>query len=72
MFGLGWEHNSCNPFTKWAFGHKWGVEETIYSSHLREALKKNYKLGLLAQPPLTPTYRNLGPLNRCNFFIDLK
>ena len=28
--------------------------------------KKNYKLGLLAQPPLTPTYlRNLGRLNRC-------
>ena len=28
--------------------------------------KKKYKLGLLAQPPLTPTYlRNLGPLNRC-------
>jgi len=34
----------------------------------REAFqkKKNYKLGLLAQPPLIPTYlRNLGPLNRC-------
>ena len=28
--------------------------------------KKKYKLGLLAQPPLTPIYlRNLGPLNRC-------
>ena len=28
--------------------------------------KKKYKLGLLAQPPLTPTYlRNLGSLNRC-------
>ena len=27
--------------------------------------KKSHKLGLLAQPPLTPTYlRNLGPLNR--------
>ena len=31
--------------------------------------KNNYKLGLLAQPPLTPTYlRNLGPLYRCNCF----
>ena len=32
---------------------------------LRECFrKKSHKLGLLAQPPLTPTYlRNLGPLN---------
>ena len=30
--------------------------------------KNNYKLGLLAQPLLTPTYlRNLGPLNRYIF-----
>ena len=35
--------------------------------------KKNFKLGLLAQPLLTPTYlRNLGPLNRYIFFINLK
>ena len=38
---------------------------------LREGFKKkkNYKLGLLAQPPLTPTYLpNLGPLNRSIFY----
>ena len=36
IFGLGWKNNSCNPFTKWAFNHQWGigiVEETIYSGH---------------------------------------
>ena len=35
--------------------------------------KKPYKLGLLAQPLLTPTYlRNLGPLNRYIFFMNSK
>ena len=46
---------------------------------IREGFKKKpYKLGLLAQPPLIPTYLwNLGPLNRCQggiiieFFIAL-
>ena len=43
----------------------------IYEFWLREAFKKKEKdkLGLFAQPPLTPpSPQNLGPLIRLNFF----